>query len=258
MHVNTYRNRQSCIISRPSTLEMFWGTGSSKGLKQATALRWIFAPQFVISQKNTRTGRDCTSNALENTSIKNWLIQWNRAEPGETGKRDSVRISQKNPGDAACRKEETRSGEERLPYPNYFQRLRNAFTLLQNGFSEQNDMERTVRSGTQNLFPACFHPLSVENNDTAWISIFFLFHKRDCCWKLTNFQKFSLCTWDKQITSSAQVECASQVVKPYSNACGKKQNIFIYTIFMATHTKRHTKPFLTGFCFLWITAVFWT
>lgn len=173
MHVNTYRSRQSCIISRPSTLEMFWGTGSSKCLKQATALRWIFAPQFVISQKNTRTGKDCTSNALENTSIKNWLIQWNRAEPGETGKRDSARISQKNPGDAARR--ETRSGEERFPYPNYFQRLRNAFALLQNGFSEQNDKERTVRSGTQNLFPACFHPLSAENNDTAWISIFFSF-----------------------------------------------------------------------------------
>lgn len=91
MHVNTYRSRQSCIISRPSTLEMFWGTGSSKCLKQATALRWIFAPQFVISLKNTRTGKDCTSNALENTSIKNWLIQWNRAEPGETGRRDSHR-----------------------------------------------------------------------------------------------------------------------------------------------------------------------
>lgn len=166
MHVNTYRSRQSCIISRPSTLEMFWGTGSSKCLKQATALRWIFAPQFVISLKNTRTGKDCTSNALENTSIKNWLIQWNRAEPGETGKRDGARISQKNPGDAVRREEETRSGEESSPYPNYFQRLRNAFALLQNG---------TVWSGTQNLFPACFHPLSAENNDTAWISIFFFF-----------------------------------------------------------------------------------
>lgn len=43
-------------------------TGSSK------YSRWLlcdgFALQFVISQKNTRTGKDCTSNALENTSIK--------------------------------------------------------------------------------------------------------------------------------------------------------------------------------------------
>lgn len=52
-------------------------TGSTKCLK------WLlcdgFALQFVISLKSTRTGKDCMSNALENTSIKNWLIRWNRA-----------------------------------------------------------------------------------------------------------------------------------------------------------------------------------
>lgn len=193
-----------------------------------------------------RTGKDCTSNALENTSIKNWLIQWNRAEPGETGKRDSARISQKNPGDAAHREEETRSGEERFPYPNYFQRLRNTFALLQNGFSEQTHTIWNPKS-----VPGLFSP---SFSGEQWYCMnklfFFLFHKRDCRWKLTNFQKFSLCTWDKQITSSAQVECASQVVKPYSNACEKKPPTYLFILFLWQHTqKKHTKPFLTGFAF---------
>lgn len=48
------------------------------------ALWWTCAAvQIAISLKSTRTSTDCRSNASENTSIKNWLIQWNRAEPGE-------------------------------------------------------------------------------------------------------------------------------------------------------------------------------
>lgn len=33
--------------------------------------RWLLCDGFVISPKNTRTGKDCLSNALENTPIKN-------------------------------------------------------------------------------------------------------------------------------------------------------------------------------------------
>ena len=97
-------------------------TGSCKCLKWR--LCDGFALQFVISLKSTRTGKDCTSNALENTSIKNWLIQWNRAKPGETG-RQTVWETHRGTLSHAVLGEKTRSwGEKKkVSLSNYFQRL---------------------------------------------------------------------------------------------------------------------------------------
>lgn len=150
----------------PKYLGAVLRTGSSKSLK------WLlcdgFALQFVISLKNTRTGKDCTSNALENTSIKNWLIQWNRAKPGETGRQT---VSHRRT--LTCCLQGERWGSEKKGFLiQLVSKTPECFNLLKDGFSEQ--MIRTAQYDLElpNLFLACFHPLSVENNDTAWISIF--------------------------------------------------------------------------------------
>lgn len=151
----------------PTYLGAVLRTGSTKCLKYL--LCDGFALQFVISLKSTRTGKDCTSNALENTSIKNWVIQWNRAEPGETSRQT---VSDSHTRTLTCcllRKDEVLRLEKWVRYPVTFIDSRLSHTP---GFSKQMLKTAPYDLELQILFLACFHPLSVENNDTAWISIF--------------------------------------------------------------------------------------
>lgn len=121
MHVRINYGCQSCYIFRPKYLGAVLRTDFSKCLK------WLlydgFALQFVISLKSTRTGKDCMSNALENTSIKNWLIQWNRAEPGKKG-RQTVWESHRGALMCCLQRREEGLRRKKGSLSNYFQRLK--------------------------------------------------------------------------------------------------------------------------------------
>lgn len=152
MHVNTR--------PQPSKSPKYLGDVLEDGvLPSVWSSEMDFALQFVISLKNTRTGKDCTSNALENTSIKNWLIQWNRAEAGR-GRQTACQSSRRNPG--RPRAERLESGEESLTLSQLLSKTR------RRPHPAAGRIERTRRRRTWNLFLACFAPLSAENKDTAW------------------------------------------------------------------------------------------
>lgn len=131
------------------------------------------------------------------------------------------------PSHAVCG-EKMRFWEKRFRYPITF---KDGLTLLKAGFSEQMIKTAPYDLELQILFLACFHPISMENNDTAWISIFingFLFKIN------TLLEVFPL-----HFRQTDNFLNPSGMCKPGCKALLKcmRKTIFIYTIFMAT--KKH-------------------
>lgn len=190
----------------------------------------------MISLKNTRTGKDCTSNALENTSIKNWLIQWNRAEAAGA-RQTACQSSRRKPWQAALQRDWSLEKEASL-HPSYFQRLCDppphpSRHPAGDGFSQ------TRRRRTWNLSPGLFClPFSGEQRYCMSISILPPFFK-----KSTLVQKFSLCTWDRRLSSST----LSGMCKPGCKALLKcmrggfgRERIYLYNCFGNLRKKTHT------------------
>lgn len=165
MHVKFNYSYQSCYIFCPKYLGAVLRTGSSK------CLEWLlcdgFALQFVISLKSTRTGKDCMSNALENTSIKNWLIHWNRAEPSGVS---SLRVSRKKPSTCRVKRSNQVLREKKIIFflIQLLSKTQDCLTILKDWFSKQTIKTAPYDLEVHILLLACFLPLSMENNGTAW------------------------------------------------------------------------------------------
>lgn len=91
------------------------------------------------------------SNALEDTSIKNWLIQWNRAE---TGARASFKTPIEEASLTVCKKKEViwEGGGEELLTQDFFDFFSNKQTI----FSEQ--ILKAVSHGLNLYIPFLAYP----------------------------------------------------------------------------------------------------
>lgn len=147
---------------------------------------------------------------------------------GRDGQTDSLRISQRSPHMPFAEKRGGFEGGKKGSLSNYFQRLKTVspswrmYSVSKMIKTAPYDLELQI------LFLACFHPLSVENNDTAWISIFikgFLFKVN-----------ILLEVFPLHFRRTDNFLSPSGMCKPGCKALLKcmRTTIFIYTIFMAT------------------------
>lgn len=169
------------------------------------------------------------SNALENTSIKNWLIHWNRAEPSGVS---SLRVSRKKP--STCRVK--RSNQVLREKKNNF--LSDSITFKdsrlphhpQGLIQQANDKDCTVWPRSPHSAPGLFS--SSFNGEQRYCMNSVFINGFSCKINFLFLEVFPLPF--RQMTSPIQVECASQVVKPYSNAC---EYLFIYCFYGSRRKK---------------------
>lgn len=111
-------------------------------------------------------------------------------------------------------------------YPSYFQRLGDAPTLLRDGLSEHDDVEPEICSWL--VLPPFQRRTKILHEHKHFPPFF---QKWDSRSKSTHFQKFSLCTQDRQLPSSTP----SGMCKPGCKAllkCMRGEKTYLFILFL--------------------------